>query len=39
MLEFTRDGASGHLKAIVWTENEKIVFPNHHVDRNWWIFS
>ena len=39
MLEFTRDGASGGRKAIVWTENEKIVYPNLHVDRNWWIFS
>ena len=39
MLEFTRDGASGGPKAIVWTENEKIVYPNLHVGRNWWIFS
>ena len=39
MLEFTRDGASGGPKAIVWTENEKIVYPNLHVYRNWWIFS
>ena len=29
----------GGPKAIVWTENEKIVYPNLHVDRNWWIFS
>ena len=20
-------------------ENEKIVFPNLHIDRHWWIFS
>ena len=33
MLEFIRDGASGGPKAIVWTENEKIVYPNLHVDR------
>ena len=39
MLEFTRDGASGGPNAIVLTENEKIVCPNLHVDRNWWIFS
>ena len=39
MLEFTRDGASGGSKAIVWTENENIVYRNLHVDRNWWIFS
>ena len=40
MLEFTRDGASGGPKAIVWTENEKnIAYSNLHVDKNWWIFS
>ena len=40
MLELTKDGASGGPKVIVWTENEKkIVNPNLHVDRNWWIFS
>ena len=27
------------LKAIVWTENEKIVYPNLHVYRKWWLFS
>ena len=39
MLEFTRDGASGGPKAKVWTENEKIVYPNLQVDKNWWNFS
>ena len=28
MLEFTRDGASGGPRAIVWTENETNVYPN-----------
>ena len=35
----TRDCATGDPKAIVWTGNEKSVYPNLHVDRNWWIFS
>ena len=34
-LKFTRDGASGDLKAIVWAENEKVEYQNLHVDRNW----
>ena len=33
ILEFTRDGASGGPKIIVWTVNENIVYPNLHVDR------
>ena len=36
MLEFTRDGASG---GPFGRKMKKIVFPNLHVDRNWWIFS
>ena len=39
MFEFTRDCASDGPKAIVWTENEKIVYPNLHVDKKWWILS
>ena len=31
MLEFTRDGAYGGPKAKVWTEKDKIVYPNLHM--------
>ena len=39
MLEFTSDVASVSPKVIVWTENEKKIYQNFNVDRNWWIFT